>query len=247
MKKIKNLARPHYTGGTKSATRIENWLCQHILYRECYFLHSVSLGLATRGGYVAKTRIHTINSRDIDFLNSLRCSGICLKSQAQNFITVNRLKSFVLQKIIEKCTYTRNDGTRQEVYRISDKGKSWIRENIDCLSERKFYSSTGVEHDIKIMDKLISLSREERMTARCESEIREEFKELLNKMLLNREYERYETLYNSLQNHTVSMPDLGYGIDNYYEVITSSYTEIQINAKYEAVNTIGGHLEMERI
>ena len=43
------------------------------------------------------------------------------------------------------------------------------------------------------------------------------------------------------------MPDLQYGIDSYYEVVTSSYGEMEIQAKIEAVASIGGNLEMERI
>ena len=50
-----------------------------------------------------------------------------------------------------------------------------------------------------------------------------------------------------MQSHTISMPDLAYGIDEYYEVVTSSYGEAEIQAKTEAVSAIGGTLEMERI
>ncbi len=191
--------------------------------------------------------VQTVNHRDVDFLNSLRCSGVCTKQQALQFISSNRLKNFILDKTIEKCSHTSKDGVRQEIYRISEQGKLWVREHIDSLADRKFYSSTGVEHDIQLMNKILSLSAEERSTMRTESEIRDQFRDRLQELLDSREYERYEQLYNALQDHSISMPDLQYGIDSYYEVVTSSYGEMEIQAKIEAVASIGGNLEMERI
>ncbi len=191
--------------------------------------------------------VQTINHKDIDFLNALRCGGICTKSQATQFISSNRLKNFVLDRTLEKCSHTLPNGKRLEVYRITNEGKQWIRANIDSLADRKYYSSTGVQHDIQLMDKILSLSREERSTMRCESEIRDDFKERLQELLLNRDYDRYDTLYNAMQSHSVSMPDLSYGVDEYYEVITNSYGEAEIQAKVEAVEAIGGNLQMDRI
>ena len=192
--------------------------------------------------------MQTVNHKDVDFLNALRCSGLCTKNQAtKHFISANRLKSFVLDKTLEKCTFITKNGTRQEVYRITNAGKAWIREHIPELADRKIYTSTGAEHDLKLMDKIISLSYAERQTLRCESEIRDEFKQLLDKLLQEQNYDRYEQLYNAMQNQTISMPDLAYGVSDYYEVVTSSYLESQIMAKFEAVSVIGGNLQMERI
>lgn len=221
--------------------------------REHLFLFFVPLGLCKRlkGGDFLGRKSHyvqTVNHKDVDFLNALRCSGVCTKNQAtKNFISANRLKNFVLDKTLEKCTFVTKEGKRQEVYRISNEGKTWIRDHIPEIADRKFYSSTGVEHDLKIMYKIISLSREERLTLRSEGEIRDEFKQLLDKLLQEEEYERYEQLYNAMQNHTISMPDLAYGVNQFYEVVTSSYLESQIMAKFEAVSVIGGNLQMERI
>lgn len=189
--------------------------------------------------------IQTINHKDIDFINSLRCCGLCTKFQATKIISANRLKNFVLDKTIEKCSFITKDGTRQEAYRIAN--KVWVREHIPELADRKFYNSTGIEHDLKIMDKILTLTREERQNMRCESEVRDEFKLLLDKLLQEQEYDRYEQLYNAMQNHTISMPDLGYGVNEYYEVITDSYGQAEIQAKIEAVAVVGGNLQMEKI
>ena len=191
--------------------------------------------------------IQTPNHKDIQFLNALRCSGVCSKEQALNFITANRLKNFVLDRTIQKCSYIDDKGNRQSIYRISDDGRKWITQNVPTLADRKYYTSTGTEHDLRLMNKIISLTPEQRLTMRCESEIRDEFKEHLDKLLGDKLYDRHEELYSALTNHTVSMPDLAYGTNEYYEVITSAYSEIEVNAKIEAVAIVGGNLEMERI
>ena len=191
--------------------------------------------------------VQSINHKDIDFLNSLRCSGICTKSQATQFISANRLKNFVLDRTLEKCSVVSKDGQRQEVYRISKQGEKFIERQIPQIPNR-YYSSTGQEHDLKLMDKILTLSREERQTMRCESEIRDEFKERLQTYLEQGDTERYNQLYEAMFiTHSISMPDLGYGVEEYYEVITSSYGEAEIAAKAEAVEIIGGNLTMERI
>ena len=191
--------------------------------------------------------VQSINHKDIDFLNSLRCSGICTKSQATQFISANRLKNFVLDRTLEKCSFITKDGQRQEVYRISKQGEKFIERQIPQIPNR-YYSSTGQEHDLKLMDKILTLSREERQTMRCESEIRDEFKERLQTYLEQGDTERYNQLYEAMFiTHSISMPELGYGVEEYYEVITSSYGEAEIAAKAEAVEIIGGNLTMERI
>ena len=191
--------------------------------------------------------VQSINHKDIDFLNSLRCSGICTKSQATQFISANRLKNFLLDRTLEKCSFVSQDGKRQEVYRISKQGEKFIERQIPQIPNR-YYSSTGQEHDLKLMDKILTLSREERQTMRCESEIRDEFRERLQAYLEQGDTERYNQLYEAMYiSHSVSMPDLAYGVNEFYEVITSSYGEPEIAAKIEAVEIIGGNLTMERI
>lgn len=191
--------------------------------------------------------IQTPNHKDIQFLNALRCSGVCSKEQALNFITANRLKNFVLDRTIQKCSYIDDNGNRQSIYRISDDGRKWIAQNVPTLADRKYYTSTGTEHDLRLMNKIISLTPEQRLTMRCEAEIRDEFKEHLDKLLEDKLYDRHEELYNAMASHSVSMPDLAYGVNEYFEVITSSYGETEIQSKIEAVSLVGGSLEMERI
>ena len=191
--------------------------------------------------------IQTPNHKDIQFLNALRCCAVCSKEQALNFITANRLKCFVLDRTIQKASYIDDRGNRQAIYRISDEGRKWIAQNVPTLADRKYYTSTGTEHDLRLMNKIISLTPEQRLTMRCEAEIRDEFKAHLDKLLEDKLYDRHEELYNAMASHTISMPDLASGTNEYYEVVSSAYSEIQVNAKIETVSIVGGNLEMERI
>ena len=93
----------------------------------------------------------------------------------------------------------------------------------------------------------MTLSKEERSTMRCEAEIRDDFKAMLNQLLQDRDFDRYSKLYTALQEHTISMPDLAYGENEYYETITNSYGQAEIQAKIQAVAFIGGNLQMEKI
>ena len=219
---------------------------------ECFFRFFASFGLAgsSRGWIFLGRKSHYIqtpNHKDIQFLNALRCSGVCSKEQALNFITANRLKCFVLDRTIQKASYIDDKGNRQSIYRISDDGRKWIAQNVPTLADRKYYTSTGTEHDLRLMNKIISLTPEQRLTMRCEAEIRDDFKAHLDKLLEDKLYDRHEELYNAMASHSVSMPDLAYGVNEYFEVITSAYSEIEVNAKIETVSIIGGSLEMERI
>lgn len=97
------------------------------------------------------------------------------------------------------------------------------------------------------MDKIISLTREQRETMRCENEIRDDFKERMQTYLDNRDYERYDQLYTAMQTHTVSMPDLCIGENEFYEVITSSYSQEIIECKVSLALAVGGTIQMDRI
>lgn len=154
----------------------------------------------------------------------------------------------MLDKTVEKCTHISKSGETQEIYRITEQGKHWIREHIETLSDRKFYSSSsGILHNLALMERILSLTKAERETMRCESEVRDDFRERMELCREQGDYERYHAMRDGLESGTISMPDLAYGIETYFEVITSSYGIAEIEAKTECVALLGGRLEMERI
>ena len=100
-----------------------------------------------------------------------------------------------------------------------------------------------VEFNAEEYRKLVQYELKNGISEKRKEEIRKEL-ETLSSQEVNHEIEE---LYNAMASHTISMPDLAYGVNEYYEVITSAYSEIEVNAKIDTVSIVGGHLEMERI
>ncbi len=175
---------------------------------------------------------------DKQFLNALRCGGYATKEQCLHYISSNRLKNYCLEKVIDKCSCIIN-GKSETVYRFSDGGKEWVRENVSDLADRKFYISTGVEHDIKLMEKIQEytdkLTYDEQLKFRTESENRDLFKELCGKM------EQGQYYIDQLQQHQISMPDFSYGSE-FVEINTVNYNGETISEKSESMNVFNGSL-----
>lgn len=182
----------------------------------------------------------SLKMSDKQFINALRCGGYATKEQCLHYISSNRLKNYTLEKVLDKCSVV-IDGKSQTVYRFSDSGKEWVRENISDLTDRKFYISTGVEHDIKLMEKIQEytdkLPYEEQLKFRTESENRDLFKELCAKM------EQGQYYLEQLQQHNISMPDFSYETE-FVEIITINYNGEVISEKSESMSVFGGNLDL---
>lgn len=190
-------------------------------------------------------KIKTINARDVEFINGLRVAGVCNRQQALNLITANRLRVFELNHIIERCRAT--DGT--EIYRFTDKGKTWVSINIPELSDRSLYRSNSYKHDIALYERYLKLSSTEKRTVLSESEIRDRFKEHLEN-LHEQDIARYNQLSEQLRNHEISMPDMCYmsdGHEVFYEVTTPSYGSLEYAAKEAFATEMGATIEYHKI
>lgn len=187
-------------------------------------------------------KIKAINSRDREFLNGLRVSGYCDRQQALHFISTNRLRTFELNHIIEKCRAV--NGT--EIYRFTDRGKAWVMKTVPELTDRSFYRSNGF---ISLFERYKQLTPEERKTVLSETEIRDKFKEHLEN-LREQDIAKYNQLSEQLRTHEISMPDLCYtqnGKDVYYEVTTSSYGAAEIQEKESFASEMGATIEYHKI
>ena len=146
--------------------------------------------------------VDDLKIKDKIFLNALRCSGYASKEQCLKYISSNRLKNYVLEKVVDKCSVIIN-GKSETVYRFSDNGKEWVKENVSDLSDRNFYSSTGVEHDLRLMDKIQEIGEklpyEEQLKFRTEIENRDLFKELCQNM------EQGQYYLEQMQQHNISI------------------------------------------
>jgi len=172
------------------------------------------------------------------FINALRCGGYATKDQILHYITGNRLRNYCNEKIISKNWFVINNKP-QSVYCFTENGKAWVRNNIPELSDRKFYSSTGINHDLKLFEHIQGytdkLSYEEQLNFRTESENRDLFKELCKEM------EQGQYYLEQLQQHNISVPDFSYE-NEYVEAITNNYTDLVIQSKFDSMSVLGGSL-----
>lgn len=178
-----------------------------------------------------KHYIVSYNSKDEKFFQALRCTGYLDHSRARQFLSENRLKNMGFEKIIEKCSYL-NPRTKkeEEVYRFTDKGKSFCQQEYGL---RNFYRSSSPEHDLKVADKYLSLSEQERQTWKTEGDNRDRWKEYMTE-LKEENIVKWDELEQKYKNHEISMPDCSYtsgGIEICYEVKTNNYGIEEIEAK----------------
>lgn len=190
-------------------------------------------------------KIKTINGRDIEFLNGLRVSGVCNLQLSLNIITANRLKTFELNHIIERCRAT--DGT--EIYRFTDKAKAWVTKNVPQLADHSYYRSNSYKHDLALFERYINLSSTQRKSVLAEAEIRDKFREHLEN-LREQDISRYNLLSEQLRTHEISMPDMCYmsnGHEVYFEVTTSAYGTAELAAKEAFASEMGATIEYHKI
>ena len=184
--------------------------------------------------------VDDLKIKDKIFLNLLRCSGYARKEHCLKYLSSNRLKNYVLERVIDRCSVIIN-GKSETVYRFSDYGKEWVKENVSDLSDRNFYSSTGVEHDLKLMDKIQEIAEkipyEEQLKFRTEIENRDLFKELCQKM------EQGQCYLEQLQQHNISMPDFSYQTE-FIEIVTSNYSGEAIASHETSMEVFNGSISI---
>lgn len=147
------------------------------------------------------TRIKTLTSRDKKVVNMGQKCGYFTVSQAERLcgIKKERLDKMVKSNILDKCSSKYGD-----VYKISDK----------CLlpSQNGLYHRASIEHDLRLSEKWLFLTPEQREGAKtADSFIREHNIDL-----------------------TVGTPDLVIETETellFIEITTDNYTQVQIEEK----------------
>lgn len=96
------------------------------------------------------------------------------------------------------------------------------------------------------------MSAKERETWKTETELRQELEEKLQE-IKTIDYERYQEINRMLEEKLISTPDGAYigketGIETYFEVITNSYGQTEIEAKERFIEIMDiKSYEMERV
>lgn len=181
---------------------------------------------------MAKAKIKKFYNRDRLALTTLSKIGFINEYHLKYFIADKRINSYLKDNLVTKEVFNKNTGEQLIAYKLTKQGKQLLERE---WGVKNHYNSQSVNHDLGISDKYFSLSEQERETWKTETELRQEFEEKLQEIKII-DYERYEEINKMLEEKLISTPDGAYvdketGIETYFEVITNSYGQTEIEAK----------------
>ncbi len=159
---------------------------------------------------MAKPKIKNFYNRDRLALISISKCGHVKEAQLKNFIADKRISNYVKDNLITKEVFNKNNGEQLVAYKLTKDGKKLLERQ---WGVKGHYNAQSINHDLGISNKYFSLSEDKRETWKTETELRQELEEKL-----------------------ISTPDGAYvdketGIETYFEVITNSYGQEEIQAK----------------
>lgn len=181
--------------------------------------------------------IKNLNYRDIQAIKSLGRCGYVNHNQLNTFLKDNRISNYQKEGLITKDIFRDHNNNSIVAYKLTDKGKDLaIRNGVN-----KPYMAQSIKHDMNIADKYFSLNEQERETWKTETEIREKFLEELER-IREQDQVRAMNIEEELRDRQISMPDCSYtletGIEVYYESITNSYGQEELQAKERAIEIL---------
>lgn len=184
---------------------------------------------------MAKAKIKNFYNRDRLALTSISKCGHVRELELKNFIADKRIHNYVKDNLVTKEVFNKNNGEQLVAYKLTKQGKQLLERE---WGVKKHYNAQSITHDLGISNKYFLLTEAQRETWKTETELREEFEEKLQEIKIS-DYERYEEINKTLEEKLISTPDGGYisetGIEIYFEVITNSYGQTEIEAKEKFV------------
>ncbi|MEG2848177.1 MAG: hypothetical protein RR904_05365 [Bacilli bacterium] len=194
--------------------------------------------------------IKNLFERDKDMFHMLnKCGNADHDQMKQIGLSERRIKDMQREKLIEKTYYSQSkqDEKNIKAYQLTDKGKSLIEREYGLANHNQ---SVSVRHNIDVANKYLNLEKEERETVLNERELRDMFLEKLEE-IRDHDQERYDQLYEQLEQGQISMPDIAYtsveGVQMAFETVTDNYGNAEIQAKEEACTVLELNLKINRI
>lgn len=181
---------------------------------------------------MAKPKIKNFYNRDRLALISISKCGHVKEAQLKNYIADKRISNYVKDNLITKEVFNKNNGEQLVAYKLTKDGKKLLERQWGVKSH---YNAQSINHDLGISNKYFSLSEDKRETWKTETELRQELEEKLQEIKII-DYDIYEEINKMLEEKLISTPDGAYvdketGIETYFEVITNSYGQEEIQAK----------------
>lgn len=197
---------------------------------------------------MAKSKIKNFYNRDRLALTSISKCGHVRESELKNFIADKRISNYVKDNLVTREVFNKNNGEQLVAYKLTKQGKQLIERE---WGVKNHYNAQSINHDLGISNKYFSLTEEQRETWKTETELKQELEERLQEIKISN-YERYEEINKMLEAKLISTPDCSYeietGIEEIFEVITNSYSEVDIQCKLNFIEIMNiKSYEMERV
>lgn len=197
---------------------------------------------------MAKPKIKNLYNRDRLALTSISKCGHVREYELKNFIADKRINNYVKDNLVTREVFNKNNGEQLVAYKLTKEGKKLLERE---WGVKNHYNAQSINHDLGISNKYFSLTEEQRETWRTETELRQELEEKLQEMKISN-YARYEEINKMLEEKLISTPDCSYeietGIEEIFEVITNSYSELDIQCKLNFIEIMNiKSYEMERV
>ena len=173
-------------------------------------------------------------------------SGACSRETFHKMnISDNRIKSYKQANLIKEVYVPDKHSTSGKTYYelTPTKGQSFCRS--ECNIDKFISNGHATKHNAAVADAVSNLSKTEIASCISERDIREEFlSERLQELYNQQEKDEYEELLESIQNHSLSMPDIIYKSDvsgtfEAREIVTDSYGKAEIINKLESCEKMG--------
>lgn len=177
-----------------------------------------------------KQYIKNFYNRDRLALTSLSKCGHCSGEQLKEFIANKRITNYVRDELVVREVLNKNNGEQIEGYKLTAKGRAFIEKEWGI---KNHYIAQSINHDLGIANKYFSLTEQERESWKTETELKLDFHERLADLMVN-DYSRYEEVNKMIEDKLISVIDCSYveaGIEVYFEVITNSYGQAELQAK----------------
>lgn len=172
-------------------------------------------------------KIKKLKSKDVDALKMLGRTGHVKSEILKDYtgITQNRINTL---KNLSYLSEVYDNNSDDRYLRLTKRGRDFVYEQLGVVC----YKSNAPVHDSEIVDYYMKMTREEQESIQTETELQQ---------IIRAEFEE----------ENFSPTDFSYvssdGEVIYVEVITSNYSESQIEEKIEFVNVMGGTYNEIRI
>lgn len=172
------------------------------------------------------------------YLLLLNCN-CCLHSQLKEYVSENRIKSYLHAKLIEKVAIQ-----DRFVYRLTDKGYREFSREIQTDNFR--YHSNSLEHDIALAQRYIDVHRQDPGCIwRNEQDLKRERADIVDNLReQGRHYEAERFLSASVPDCTITMSN---GISYGFDITTENYTSADIQLKEDFCTELQMEFHYERI